>query len=216
MNEGLLPKGYYAQSEQRAGQIWTDVITLSTEKNGSPAFVRGNGVVALADSPPKVSLRMVPDPIGSYRLARRSLVIRHASEHRVVALLEIVSPANKDRASSVEDFVDKALAALTHGCHLLLVDLFPPGTDDPQGMHGAIWWHYDSKGYQPPEGKPLTLAAYVAKPYVEPLAVGDLLPDMPLFLDPDWYVNTPLETTYQLAYRGVPEYWRAVIEGRNP
>jgi hypothetical protein len=49
--------------------------------------------------------------------------------------------------------------------------------------------------------------------YVELVAVGDVLPQMPLFLDPDWYVNVPLEATYQAAYGGVPAFWRRVVEG---
>jgi hypothetical protein len=62
----------------------------------------------------------------------------------------------------------------------------------------------------------LTLAAYDAGPpvaaYVEPVAVGDLLIDMPLFLAPDWYVSVPLEATYQAAYRGTPRRFRDVLD----
>jgi hypothetical protein len=36
---------------------------------------------------------------------------------------------------------------------------------------------------------------------------------MPLFLTRGAYVPLPLEPTYQAAYRGMPAYWRAVIEG---
>ena len=54
-----------------------------------------------------------------------------------------------------------------------------------------------------PEGKPLTLAAYDAGPppvaYVEPVAVGDRLPEMPIFLKPDLYV-APLEATYSITW----------------
>jgi len=39
------------------------------------------------------------------------------------------------------------------------------------------------------------------------------LPEMPLFLDPDYYINVPLEPDYTAAYRGVPEYWRRVVDG---
>lgn len=39
------------------------------------------------------------------------------------------------------------------------------------------------------------------------------LPDMPLFLDEDWYVNVPLEVTYMEAYTTIPRRWRQVIEG---
>lgn len=59
-----------------------------------------------------------------------------------------------------------------------------------------------------PAGGPVTC-------YVEPTAVGTDIIDMPLFLDPGHYVNTPLETTYRAAYEGVPERWRRVIEGRG-
>ena len=44
-----------------------------------------------------------------------------------MALLEIVSPANKDRARHVEDFAAKVVSALDCGVHVLVVDLFPPG-----------------------------------------------------------------------------------------
>ena len=54
-------------------------------------------------------------------------------------------------------------------------------------------------------GAPLTA-------YVEPLAVGDALPDMPLFLDPSWYVNVPLEATYLQTWSGYPEPWRRELE----
>lgn len=59
------------------------------------------------------------------------------------------------------------------------------------------------------------LAAYRADTcptaYFEPVAVGESLPDMPLFLTPDRYINVPLETTYQTAWRGVPQRWKRVL-----
>ncbi len=48
--------------------------------------------------------------------------------------------------------------------------------------------------------------------YVEHVALGALLPDMALFLRPDRYINVPLEPTYQAAYRGMPAFWREVLE----
>jgi hypothetical protein len=60
------------------------------------------------------------------------------------------------------------------------------------------------------------LAAYSAGPvkqaYVEPTAVGRKLIDRPLFLEPDEYVDVPLEATYMAAYRGVPRRWKDVLE----
>ena len=64
----------------------------------------------------------------------------------------------------------------------------------------------------------MTLASYVAGEgvdvYLEHLAVGGRLPDMPLFLRPDRYVSVPLQATYDTAYRFMPAFWRNVLEGR--
>lgn len=214
LNGGLLPEGYYALAEQHAGRVIADVLTLHV--GDEPPIESGSVAVAAR---PRISRRAVAGPNATYRAMRRTLTIRHVSNHRIVALLEILSPANKDRLSSVEDFVEKAHSALKRGCHLLVIDLFPPGLHDPKGIHGAIWESFDSEDYEPPPDKPLILAAYMALPIVEveyePLAVGDQLPDGPLYLQKDWFVNVPLEATYQAAYRGVPAYWRGVLESRE-
>ena len=136
-------------------------------------------------------------------------------------LVEIVSPANKDRPRHVEDLVDKVVSALERGVHVLLVDLFPPGPHDPCGLHGFIFQSLENSDelYDWPAEEPLTLASYVAGPsvdiYLEHLAVGALLAEMPLFLRPDRYVNVPLESTYQASYRGMPAFWREILEGRS-
>ncbi len=49
--------------------------------------------------------------------------------------------------------------------------------------------------------------------FVEPVAVGDVLPEMPLFLKPGGHVPVALESTYQSAWEAVPRRWRSVIEG---
>ena len=46
----------------------------------------------------------------------------------------------------------------------------------------------------------------------EPLAVGDSLPDMPLFLTTDLHVRVPLETTYQATWNSLPEEMRTAVE----
>ncbi len=223
LNGGLLPEGYYALAEQHAGRAIADVLTL----HASPASLEpvparlplppATGGVALADAPPRTRRRHTVEPAAVAR--RRSLAIRHVSGHRLVALIEIVSPTNKDRASQVEDFAAKAVSALDLGVHLLLVDVFPPGSHDPCGMHGAIVQRLEGSDqpYDVPVDEPATLASYatgsVVEIYVEHVAFGALLPDMPLFLRPDRYINAPLEPTYQAAYGGMPAFWRGVLEG---
>ena len=86
-------------------------------------------------------------------------------------------------------------------------------------MHGVIRQRLDQSDaiYDLPAEEPLTLASYVAGPnvevYLEHVAVGAALPEMPLFLRPDRYINLPMEPTYQTTYRGVPAFWRDVLEG---
>jgi hypothetical protein len=225
LNSGVLPEGYYAQAEQVAGQVIADVLALENLGGGwSTPEAGGNsaneaGGLSVATAPPRVTLSDTVTEAMLLAARRRQLVIRHTTGDRIVALLEIVSPGNKEKRGALEAFVDKAVAALDLGYHLLVIDLFPPGPFDPEGMHGAIWKSLRGV-YQPPAGKPLTLAAYAAAGagpvtcYVEPTAVGAVLIPMPLFLDPTHYVNVPLESTYQAAYEGVPRRWKQVIEGR--
>jgi hypothetical protein len=220
LNEGLLPQGYYALAEQHTGRPITDVLTLHASSASMPPLPLppATGGTVVAEAPPRVRRKQTVELAALAR--RRSLAIRHVSGHRLVALVEIVSPANKDRARYVEDFAAKVVSALDAGVHLLLVDLFPPGPHDPHGMHGVILQRLEQSDelYDLPADEPLTLAGYATGPqvdvYLEHLAVGASLPDMPLFLRPDRYVNVPLESTYQAAYHGVPAFWRDVLEGR--
>lgn len=105
------------------------------------------------------------------------------------------------------------------GFHLLIVDLFPPTPRDPQGIHAVIWAELGGARFTLPPEEPLTLAAYSAGPvkraYVEATAVGCELLEMPLFLEPEIYINVPLEETYMAAYRGVPRRWKRVLEDQR-
>ena len=55
-------------------------------------------------------------------------------------------------------------------------------------------------------------AALSVRAYVRPVAVGDALPEMPLFLEPNGCVQAPLEVTYQTAFASMPRRWRQVLE----
>lgn len=111
--------------------------------------------------------------------------------------------------------MDKTCDLLEHKIHLLILDLFPPTRRDPQGIHAAIWRELVEDASLPSPDKPLTLAAYesslVIRAFVEPVAVGDALPDIPLILEPGWAVNVPLERTYDAAWQAVPRRWRNVL-----
>jgi len=216
LNGGLLPPNYYALPEQHGGRWIADVLTLQVPLPAAPPPPTGDGGLAVAETPPRMRRKVSVSPVA--RGNQRTLTSRHVSGHRIIALVEIVSPANKDRPAHVAEFADKAEATLRRGIHLLLVDLFPPGPHDPQGIDAVIWERFDEEPYLLPPNEPLTLASYVADSppvaYLEHLAVGSPLVEMPLFLNPDRYINVPLESTYLDSFRGLPAFWRDVLEGR--
>lgn len=143
LNGGLLPENFYAMSEQSLGGGNPDVLTL--EVNPPPGDdTRGvegtssSGGVALLTAPPRTKV-VVQSERATYTAKQRKLVIRHRSGQRVVAVIEIVSAGNKAAFYPWQQFVNKSLAALDRGIHLLVADLHPPGPRDPNGVHGAIW-----------------------------------------------------------------------------
>jgi hypothetical protein len=217
LNAGVLPRDYYAMAEQVTSGGNPDVLTLEMQSPaGYSLSSEGEGGVAVAPAPPKVHFTEATEE-DQYALKQRILAIHHSSDDRVVALLEIVSPGNKSSRGAMNAFAEKAAGVLNHGVHLLVIDLHPRTRRDPDGIHAVIWGQFTDTKLKLPPDKPLTLASYVVgrpekRAYVEPVAVGDLLPDMPLFLTPEYYVNVPLETTYRAAFDGVPRRWRNVLE----
>jgi hypothetical protein len=138
LNGGVLPPGYYAMPEQHLGRSVADVLALHAGSPAAPtpaAQLPGEGQ-AVAVAPPRVRQRITLS--ASTRARRRTVTVRHVSGHRVVALIEIVSPANKDRPAHVEDLAGKVVQALAAGVHVLLADLLPRGPHDPNGIHGAV------------------------------------------------------------------------------
>jgi len=218
LNQGILPDGYSALSEQVVTRMQTDVLALRS--NFRPPPERAEGGLALLEAPPAVGAPIRPDPQRRPRLTvrpTRRLAIHHNSGQAIVAVIEIVSPANKDRRDSVSAFTTKVTTLLEFGVCVLVIDLLPHGRHDPRGMHGAVWRRYDTTPYAIPPAAPLMFATYnwagqEPTAYLEPTAVGRDLIDMPLFLRPDRYVNVPLDRTYMSAYRGSPGFVRELLE----
>jgi Protein of unknown function (DUF4058) len=147
------------------------------------------------------------------------ITIRHPLG-RVVCIIEIVSPGNKGSRTALRSFVEKTAEFLRQGVNVLVIDLFPPSSRDPQGVHKAIWDEIEEQPFALPPDRPLTLAAYVAgvpkTADVEPVAVGAVLPYVPAYLDPDSYVPVPLEATYQATWASCPEAMREAVERGEP
>jgi hypothetical protein len=218
LNSGLLPNEFSALVEQDAGGVEPDVLALQRKTRPNRPLERTGGNVITATPPRAQHIIRAQQQI----LARRAnrISIRH-SPGRGVCVIEIVSPGNKSSRSALQSFVTKTVDFLEQGVHVLVIDLFPPTARDPQGIHQAIWEEIDEVPFELPADKRLTLAAYVAPnltagitttAYVQPVGVGDPLPDMPAYLDLDSYVPVPLESTYQTTWASCPEDMRAVVE----
>jgi hypothetical protein len=113
------------------------------------------GGAAVAEVRPKISRRLTSPS----RPPRRTIAIRQTSGHRLAALIEIASPANKDRAESVRGFAHKVIEELYAGVHVLAADVFPPRRHDPIGSHRQIWSHFAEVPHDIPPDKPLTVSS---------------------------------------------------------
>jgi hypothetical protein len=217
LNAGLLPADYYALAEQFAGGFGPDVLTLQEMGRFESATPSNNGgQVGVLVAPPQVAIAGESD-MEFYERKQKVVTVRHVSDDRVVAVVEIVSPGNKSGRRAFQAFVDKACDLIHRQIQLLIVDLLPPGPRDPQGVHAAIWEDFTGDdSYRLPQDKPLTLAAYESglgvRAYVEHFAVGDSLVEMPLFLYAGGHVPLELDATYRSAFRAVPRRRRTVLE----
>src|SRR6185437_11035990 len=111
-----------------------DVITIERDTPAGDGHLDG---IAVAEAPPEARFVMRSEAASYARKANR-ITIRHP-DGEVVAVLEIVSPGNKDSRHAIRAFARKAAEFLHNGIHLLIVDLFPPRRRDPQGIHKVIW-----------------------------------------------------------------------------
>jgi hypothetical protein len=216
LTRGVLPDGYYVMAEQFGGDLGApDVLTLQVS-NPPASTDTLSGTATLTERPPAVHWRSAIAR-DSYARRQRTLVIRHTSGDRIVAMIEVLSPGNKSSRHAIRAFLDKAVAALDEGIHLLLIDVHSPGPRDPNGIHGALWHEIGTADYVLDERRPLTVAAYIGGEMVEAFvahfAVGEPIPPMPLFLTRENYVNVPLEAAYLAAWEDVPPQYQAVLAG---
>ena len=216
LNQSHLPDGYYAMADHTTPPYVPDVVTLTTKDQAYPDD-QSEGGVAVA---PKTRLSATEHGRKQKLAGRRRIAIKHIRDRQIVAVIEIVSPSNKAKKAEFHDLVGKSVQLLRQGIHLMLIDPFPPTRRDPNGIHAAVWRELTGKKAEHDETKPLTLASYAARgedvysSFVEPLAVGDTLKDMLVFITPGRHVPAPLEESYRTAWDGFPAPLRKLLESR--
>jgi Protein of unknown function (DUF4058) len=212
LNDGLLPSGYYALPEQHSEGYISDVATYTTRPARKKKLTPDGGV-AVAEPGTEdrvIAARKVVYP-------GRRIVIRRSGDRRVVAVIELVSPANKDRRESVGMFAGKVVDFLHAGVHVLVIDILPPNRSTPHGIHAAIWSAVENRrsSASVPDARPMLVASYRAEPkpiaYLNYASVGRPLPLGPLYLDATRFVDVPLHATYQTTYSRLPKELKAEL-----
>lgn len=170
---------------------------VSVHRHPEPAEPPASGPGDLLDVAPdeKVTLAVAE--------ADRAVHVYHGGN--LVAVLELISPANKDRPDKRRRTTDRCVGYLLNGIHLLLVDVHPrpQGFSFADDLAGVL--EYSTPALPPPfaisyrvggwdrhEG--LNLAVWRRA-----LAAGQPLPTLPLPLTPDLAVRVDLDSTYTRA-----------------
>jgi len=222
LNRGILPTGYYAMPEKSIAGVEPDILTFREmptpissnhpSGNGSTSVVPGG--VMIADSPPQVDHIATWERSATAQTSRQ-IAIRDANGDRLIAVIEIVSPGNKSSQSAIRSFIRKVADFIDQGVHVLILDLFPPGPRDPNGIHPLITAEIGGPAFQLGSNVLLTFVSYLAiqqvSAYLRTASVGENVPEMPLFLTPERYVSIPLAPLYDAAFQNLPQRWRDII-----
>lgn len=126
-------------------------------------------------------------------------------EGRLVSVIELISPRNKDRPTAREQYATRYLNYLRGGIHLLLVDVHRRPLDFSFARTIA-----DALGQAIPTSAAPSAVSYrvgaaaagggrMLAVWQQPLVVGGPLPTMPLALNLDEAVMIDLEATYSRA-----------------
>jgi hypothetical protein len=199
LNEDLLPDGYFAEEHAHAGaRIEIDVATFGDQPPPRP-----NGPVATRTYTPPVPGVVVPAAFPDEFEVR---VYEAEGGARLVAAVELVSPANKDREAHRRAFANKCAGYLAQGISLIVIDVV---TTRQANLHAEVLRQLGrATGTGLPPGTDLYAVAYrpvvrdgseVIEVWPEPLAVGRELPTLPLALSAELCLPIDLEATYTTA-----------------
>ena len=122
----------------------------------------------------------------------------------LVAAIEIVCPTNKDRAASRALFIAKVASMVKQGICVTLID---PVSIRAENLYVELFKLLDLTDSQlsptPPPRDAVTLRArkppkrrHLLDAWFYPMAVGQPLPTLPIWLAPDLGIMLPLETSY--------------------
>ena len=218
LNTILRPTDYYASGEGRIMGYEPDASAFERRIPREVSRPETSGGVAVQSEILQVTevsprTRFI-DEADHWNALRESYVaIRNKRGDRLVAIVEVVSPRNKDRADAIQAFGHKLEKALEAGCNVLIADFLPPGRHDPSGMHYAFWTRFSEYPHGVTAQEPIGIASYLAPmnnpnsepvAYFESVAIGHNVPNMPLFLTSGEYIHVPIQKIYDEAVATLP------------
>ena len=199
-----LPQGFVSSPKVHLGPYFEiDIAAFETE-DSPPRRGSNGGTATLAATKPTWAVETDVPEEDEYEVR-----IYNADEERtLVATIEIVSPANKDRPDKRRAFVGKCAALLRKGVAVSIVDLVTVrhanlyaevmafiGHPDPYlGPEPPPIYASSSRWTPNPAGTRATLQAWT-----QPLAVGQPLPVLPIWLADGVAVSFDLERCYEQA-----------------
>jgi hypothetical protein len=209
--ETTLPPKYVAEPRVHLGSYFE--IDVCTFEDGAPieshlllASEARGGVATATWAPPAPSLTLDVDIPEQY--AYEVLVFDVERDRRLVAAVEIVSPANKDRPDSRQVFVAKCASLLQEGVCVSLVDLVTVRRFNLYTELLALFERSDPAMSPDP---PPTYAATCRKrtigsrtrleTWASPQAIGEPLPTLPIWLTESEAIALELEAAYEDACR---------------
>lgn len=116
LNRGRLPKGVAALVEQRFGPREAGVLAIEGHASRSES---GDG--GIATLPPPVAQIVRRTQSGSFSDRANRILIKHHLG-RIIAVIEVVPPGNKDSRAALRELVEKTVDFLRSGVHVLVVD----------------------------------------------------------------------------------------------
>lgn len=202
-----LPRGYFAEPRVHSGaSAEIDVATFEHEGPDGPAPAGGNGsnggVATAIWAPPQPTLTFITElPTQD---VYEVLVFDEKRRCRLVAAVEIVSPANKDRPEHRRAFVAKCASLLRERVSVVMVDVV---TNRTQNLFGEL---LELLGRAEPSLQPAAPPLYasacrltkrenewLAETWLQPLTLGRPLPTVPLWLADDLAVPLNLDDSYE-------------------
>jgi len=173
-----------------------------------PALAESGGVATASWAPPEPTLAVDADLSEQYEY--EVLVYDHSRGRVLVAAVELVSPANKDRPENRRAFVARCAALLQKRVCVSIVDLV---TTRQINLYADL---LDLIGQRDPAFGPTPPSIYAAtcrgrkvgpRPRLEswayPLVVGRPLPTLPLWLNDERAVAFELEASYEETCRAL-------------